>query len=48
MDVWMHRAMEKWFPGKTPEDFGPYAGIAQQMIFHYSRLHPALFHESGS
>ena len=48
MDVWMHRAMGKWFPGKTPEDFGPYAGIAQQMIFHYSRLHPALFHESGS
>lgn len=48
MDVWMHRAMEKWFPGKKPEDFGPYAGIAQQMIFHYSRLHPALFHESGS
>lgn len=43
VDVWMKRAMEKLFPGMTPEDFGEYAGIAQQYIFHYSRMHPELF-----
>lgn len=37
MDVWMKRAMKALFPGNTPEDFGPFAGIAQQYIFHYSR-----------
>lgn len=43
LDVWMKRAMETLFPGKSPEDFGPYGGLAQQYIFHYSRLHPELF-----
>ncbi len=43
MDVWMKRAMQTLFPGKTPESFGPYAGIAQQYIFHYSRMNPELF-----
>lgn len=38
MDVWMKRAMETLFPGKKPEDFGDLAGIAQQYIFHYSRM----------
>lgn len=37
MDVWMKRAMKEWFPGRKPEDFGPYAGIAQQYLFHYIR-----------
>lgn len=45
MDVWMKRAMEILFPGMKPEDFGPYAGIAQQYIFHYSRMHPELFQQ---
>lgn len=45
MDVWMKRAMEKLFTGVSPSDFGKYAGIAQQYIFHYSRLHPELFKE---
>lgn len=40
LDVWMKRAMKNLFPGKKPEDFGPYAGIAQQYIFHYCRTHP--------
>lgn len=40
MDVWMKRAMAVLFPGMTPSDFGPYAGIAQQYIFHYCRCHP--------
>lgn len=37
LDVWMKRAMETLFPGMTAADFGPYAGIAQQYIFHYTR-----------
>ena len=40
VDVWMKRAMEKLFPNMKPDDFGEYAGIAQQYIFHYSRMHP--------
>ena len=43
IDVWMKRAMEKLFPGMSGDDFGQYAGIAQQYIFHYSRMHPELF-----
>lgn len=43
VDVWMKRAMEILFPDMKPEDFGEYAGIAQQYIFHYSRMHPELF-----
>lgn len=38
MDVWMKRAMGTLLPGKRPEDFGPYAGLAQQYLFHYSRV----------
>lgn len=40
MDVWMKRAMARLFPGSGPDRFGPYAGIAQQYIFHYCRRHP--------
>ena len=43
IDVWMKRAMEKLFPDMTADSFGEYAGIAQQYIFHYSRMHPELF-----
>ncbi len=43
LDVWMKRAMEKLFPELTPSDFGQYAGIAQQYIFHYSRMNPQIF-----
>lgn len=46
MDVWMKRAMSELFPGKTPTDFGEYAGIAQQYIFHYSRNNPQLFEKA--
>ena len=45
IDVWMKRAMEKLFPGMTAAEFGEYAGIAQQYIFHYSRMHPEVFKE---
>ena len=37
VDVWIGRAMTQLFPGKTPEFFGPYAGIAQQFLFCYCR-----------
>lgn len=43
LDVWMKRAMQRLLPDLTPGDFGEYAGIAQQYIFHYSRMHPELF-----
>jgi len=43
MDVWMKRAMAQLFPGRTPEEFGENAGLAQQYIFHYSRMHPEIF-----
>lgn len=43
IDVWMKRAMAKLFPDMSGQDFGEYAGIAQQYIFHYSRMHPELF-----
>ncbi len=43
IDVWMKRAMEKLFPAMSVDDFGEWAGIAQQYIFHYSRMHPELF-----
>ncbi|WP_099205039.1 DNA-3-methyladenine glycosylase family protein [Scatolibacter rhodanostii] len=43
LDVWMKRAMNKLFPGKSPEEFGKHAGLAQQYIFHYSRMHAELF-----
>ena len=42
MDVWMKRAMQL-LPGITPESLGDAAGIAQQYIFHYARMHPELF-----
>lgn len=42
VDVWMKRALETFFPGKNASYFGQYAGIAQQYIFHYSRMNPNL------
>ena len=42
VDVWMKRALDTFFPGKNASYFGPYAGIAQQYIFHYSRMNPTL------
>lgn len=37
LDVWMKRIMENYFPNKSPEMFGKYAGVAQQYLFHYFR-----------
>lgn len=43
LDVWMKRAMRVLFPNLTPQSFGKNAGVAQQYIFHYSRMNPQLF-----
>ena len=37
MDVWMKRIMAVGFPGQDKSIFGPYAGVAQQYLFHYAR-----------
>lgn len=38
IDVWMKRAINDYFDGKLdPKMLGPYAGVAQQYIFHYIR-----------
>lgn len=46
MDTWMKKAMAVLFPDKSPADFGEDAGLAQQYIFHYSRMHPELFKDT--
>lgn len=43
LDVWMKRAMAALLEGIEPSNFGRYAGIAQQYIFHYARMHPEIF-----
>lgn len=48
LDVWMKRAMAQFFPGYTPESFGPYAGVAQQAVFHYCRRHAAQISENDT
>ena len=45
MDVWMKRVMATYFPGCDKRIFGPYAGVAQQYLFHYART-SGLFKES--
>ena len=38
LDVWIKRAVVKYYgPKFDPKIFSPYAGIAQQYIFHYIR-----------
>lgn len=38
IDVWMKRAIDEYFDGNLdPASLGPYAGVAQQYIFHYIR-----------
>jgi len=43
IDVWIKRAIEKYFPGEfDAARLGPYAGIAQQYLFHYVRSDPGV------
>ena len=37
IDVWMKRALEKWYPNGLPECISGCEGIAQQYLFHYIR-----------
>ncbi len=38
IDVWMKRALKKHFPEDfDPRSLGPFAGLAQQYIFYYTR-----------
>lgn len=37
-DVWIKRVMGILFPDGLPEEFLPIAGIAQQYLYHYSRM----------
>ena len=39
MDVWMKRVMASLFPDGLPADFTQIAGVAQQYLFHYGRIH---------
>ena len=47
LDVWMKRAMATLFGGMDSSAFGDCAGVAQQMIFHYARMHPEAFSDAG-
>jgi N-glycosylase/DNA lyase len=37
VDTWMKRANKYYINNLSPTDFGKYAGIAQEYIFHYVR-----------
>lgn len=37
-DVWIKRVLSELFDGELPECAQPYAGIAQQYLFHYARM----------
>ena len=41
-DVWIIRVMDTLFPDGLPEEVQPFAGIAQQYLFHYVRTHPEI------
>lgn len=41
-DVWIKRIMNKFFKNESPKIFGKYAGIAQQYLYHYTRMHPEI------
>lgn len=40
VDVWMKRVLCYFYPEGLPDCFHPYAGVAQQMLFHYIRTCP--------
>jgi len=39
LDVWMKRAMAAFYPTGFPTELESHAGIAQQFLFHYARVH---------
>ena len=40
VDVWIKRALDRFYPLGLPEEAKKYAGIAQQYLFHYVRCCP--------
>jgi 3-methyladenine DNA glycosylase/8-oxoguanine DNA glycosylase len=42
-DVWIKRAILKYYPGGLPLFLVPYGGLVQQYIYHYSRMHDKSF-----
>ena len=40
IDVWMKRALERWYPNGLPECVRDFEGTAQQYLFHYIRNLP--------
>jgi 3-methyladenine DNA glycosylase/8-oxoguanine DNA glycosylase len=47
MDVWMMRVMQTYYPNGFPAEIEPFAGIAQQYLFHYARHNATLFDDKG-
>lgn len=47
-DVWIKRAVAALFPQGLPEYVLPYAGIAQQYLFHYVRMQPQVLEDSAN
>ncbi len=41
-DVWIKKVMNTFFKDESPKIFGEYAGIAQQYLYHYSRMRPEI------
>ena len=37
VDVWIKRALEKYYPKGLPKKLAPYAGLVQQYLFHFIR-----------
>ncbi len=42
IDVWMKKIMNKFFKNESSDFFGKFAGIAQQYLYHYTRMHPEI------
>lgn len=40
VDVWVKRALDYFYPEGFPEEYKNWAGLAQQYLFHYTRLSP--------
>ena len=42
IDIWIKKIMNKFFKNESPDFFGKFAGIAQQYLYHYTRMHPEI------
>jgi N-glycosylase/DNA lyase len=37
VDVWIRRALDRFYPNGIPPEITPVAGLGQQYLFHYVR-----------